>query len=124
MSQENLIVEARSRLIWGESPEQVLQYLVDKGVSDQQAKGIIKMVQGERNAAIRGAGINKIITGILMGTAPAIAWFSTAWLGFIFTKILAVAILIAAVGLWRIVSGAMMLFAPHMEKGDLSKLSD
>ena len=63
MNSDDLISEARAKIIWGEPPHSVRTFLISSGVPEFEADAKIEEFQAERNAEIRSVGIRKAIVG-------------------------------------------------------------
>jgi hypothetical protein len=134
MSDESLITDARTKLIWGDAPEQVYHYLQTEGVNEQRAWVIIQSILDERNAEIRAEGKAKILSGLRIGTPSVIVWFvficlwnlywdaSHLMMASIFLRVAILAMIFIIFALWRIGTGASMLLRPKSKKGDLAKI--
>ena len=70
MKPDDLITEARAKIIWGEPSSSVRSFLTSNGMSETDAAATIEEFDAERNAEIRKIGIkNTIIGGVLTGLA-------------------------------------------------------
>ncbi|MCF6311411.1 MAG: hypothetical protein L3J39_03075 [Verrucomicrobiales bacterium] len=114
--QGNLFVtlhdEAHARIIWGESAEQVTEWLGKQGLTEGQAEALVKSSLAERYLEVRKSGLRMILTGGLMlvvGAAPIVGAF------FGITNILDwwldVAVMLALLGFSRLLTGAWQLFS-------------
>jgi hypothetical protein len=131
MKREQVLIEARAKIIWGEPAADVRSFLLANSVSDADAAVAVKGFIAERNAEIRKFGIRKIVigAGLAISTALLFYWeyqhqFSagttirsrgsalgfTAF-GFIY-------------GLWKLIDGIFDLVRPQTEDGSISDMSD
>src|SRR6516162_9551119 len=70
MNTDELIVEARAKIIWGEEPASVRNFLVSNGMSANDAEVKLRDLIRERNAEIRKLGVRDVlIGGALVGGA-------------------------------------------------------
>jgi hypothetical protein len=113
--------EARAKISWGDSQDDVVKYLMLQGFSAPEAQALVKDLFKERLAALRIKGIRKIAVGCLAMCAPIFAWGAMAHIGIISAKLLGASILVALWGIWELLNGIVMLVAPKMESGDLAE---
>src|SRR5438067_1197483 len=118
MNPDQLISEARARIIWGDSSSSVRDFLISNGISDSIADTKLREFGIERNRELRKIGLRKVLLGIVL-IAPAgitlfVAFFhGTASSGII--KALAVVFLAGCYGLWKLVKGIIYLVRPQTE---------
>jgi len=145
MLSAHLNAEARAKLIWGDPPETVLEFLQTQGVNKQQAEGFIASIKRERLATVRSSGIKRIIVGAWLVVPLVVALPLAFWLNYwyeanpdpatagytfhyiagrIAGRICVLAFVAALFGLWKIITGIFLLVDPQSQKGDLSKLPD
>ncbi len=124
MNGDKRVMEARAKFMWGESAAQVFKFLQEQGMSEKQAFALLAGFKQERTAEIRGSGIRKMVHGTLLICVPFVAYAGFQYLGFISERLLLYCIIVALVGLWRISNGAIQVFLPQTESGDLSHLND
>ena len=74
MITDDLIVEARARIIWGDEPASVRCFLTSNGMAAAEADAKIKELTLERNAEIRKLGIRDVLIGVVL-VAAAIIFF-------------------------------------------------
>jgi hypothetical protein len=117
---EPIVIDARAKIIWGESPEKVLTFLQSKGVGDKEAFGLIEELQKERAASIRADGIKKTWVGVLFVLAPVAYYFASMYIGYWSLKFFAALIVLGAVGLAKITNGLSMVLRPRAVTGDLA----
>lgn len=120
---ETIVVDARAKIIWGESPEKVLAFLQSKNVGDKAALELIDALLKERDASIRADGLRKIWVGAGLCAAPAAYYLVSLFVGTISLKLFSVLLLLGLVGLVRLVSGLGMVLRPRGHKGDLSNIN-
>src|SRR5438876_201834 len=73
----------------------------------------------ERAATIRFKGISKMVIGSLLICIPIAAWFIFNSLGYILVKTFGFMIVAGFYGVWLVVQGTGMFFAPKSEPGDV-----
>jgi hypothetical protein len=127
---DKLILEARAKIIWGESSSSVRAYLIANGISETDADAAIKVFNQERNAEIRRRGIKNI----LIGLPPVVA--SGVLLHLIYRspsngsfkigagKLVGLLCLAGFYGLWKLVNGIFNLFRPQSEEGSISDITE
>ena len=59
-----LYSEARCKIIWGESPDSVKEYLIESNLQSDQAQGILDALLEERYASVRKNGLRKLLKAI------------------------------------------------------------
>jgi len=121
---EPVVVDARAKIIWGESPEKVLAFLQMKGVGDKDAFALIEELVAERAASIREDGLKKTRTGALFVLAPVVYYYATRSMGYRGAKGFAVLLVLGAVGLGKLTNGLSMVLRPRAVKGDLANAED
>jgi len=115
--------EARAKTYWGDSREEVTKFLMMNRFSAAEAMEIAEGMFAERSATIRGAGVKKIVIGGLMVLFPIVAWiFFIAVIHLIFIKIWALTIMVGLYGMYCLIKGLIMFFAPGSEPGDVSDM--
>jgi hypothetical protein len=113
--------EARAKISWGDPPEEVIKYLMIQGFSAEEASALVKDMFRERAATIRGDGIKKIAVGIALMCVPIVAFFIFMSIGVIYTKILAITIMLGLWGMWTAIKGIFMAVAPKSQSGDVAE---
>src|SRR5437868_6150716 len=117
---EPIVVDARAKITWGESPEKVLAFLQSKSIGDKDAFELIEELHKERAASIRADGIRKTWIGVLFVLAPVAYYFASMFIGYWSMKFFAALIVLGAVGLAKITSGLSMVLRPRAITGDLA----
>jgi hypothetical protein len=113
--------EARAKISWGDSQEDVVKYLMLQGFSVPEAKELAQALFKERLAALRVKGIRKIAIGTSMMCVPVIAFLFFAHFRYFPIKLLAVAGMVGLYGAWEALNGTFILVAPKMESGDVAE---
>lgn len=115
---EKILTDARARIIWGESPQSVRDFLVSKGVSLEAAEKKILEFRLERNRELRRIGLRNVLTGGVVILAASIAlylWFRVGWSSSGIIRALALVLLAAVYGFWKLVKGIVYLLRPQSE---------
>jgi hypothetical protein len=130
MDTEQLITEARAKIIWGEDAESVRAYLTSNGLPGPEADEQIKAFNHERNLEIRKMGIkNTLLGAVLTGVSGGLIYFMltrsemphfTTRAG----KGLGALMLGAGYGLWKLVNGIVYLVRPQSEHQSISDLEN
>ena len=92
-----------------------------QGFSAEEASALVKEMFRERAATIRGDGIRKIVVGIALICVPIVTFFIFMSIGVIYTKILAITIMLGLWGLWMAIKGIFMVVAPKSQSGDVAE---
>jgi hypothetical protein len=116
--------EARAKVIWGEDPDQALNFLRVNGFSDDEALAIVHDVLRERLSAVRSVGFRKMMIGLGMIAVPVVAYLVMKSAGVIFLKLLGVAIAVGLWGAWKVMQGSLMILFPSAEHGDIADQMD
>jgi hypothetical protein len=119
MNRDALISEARARIIWGEPHEAVCEFLTSNGVSAMEAAARIQAFKRERNAEIRGRGLQSTLIGIALLVVTSIllylAFGGPEFGGDIHS--LAFCLAAGCYGLWKLTTGIIYLLRPQAEDG-------
>jgi len=121
-SRAQALHEARAKMLWGDSYDEVLKFLRMQGYSPAEASAAVTEMFQERVAMIRANGIQKIIIGSILVCIPVILFLILLGTGFLFMKLLAIPILFGIWGVWLVVKGTLMLLAPKSEAGNASEM--
>ena len=112
--------EARAKMIWGDTPETVTNYLRMQGFNKEDAEALVRDLVKERKSAVRGIGSRKILTGVGLIFVPIITLIIFLSIGVILLKVMAVAVMVGLWGCWRILNGVIMFLSPKSQPGDLA----
>ncbi len=113
-------IEARAKISWGDSPDEVIRYLMLQGFTATEAKETVDVLFKERLAELRVKGIRKIFTGIGLMFVPVIEGLIFVMVHLIFLKLMAIGVMVGLWGVWQLLNGIVMLAAPKMESGDVA----
>ncbi|HXC36635.1 MAG TPA: hypothetical protein VNV43_12220 [Candidatus Acidoferrales bacterium] len=112
--------EARAKVMWGDSKEQIVSYLMVQSFSVAEANELVTKLFSERAAAIRSNGIGKIIKGIGCMCVPVIALLYFLSIHYIPTKLFGLTVMVGLWGFYLFVKGVLMAVAPKSERGDVA----
>jgi hypothetical protein len=130
MNSENLIVEAKARIIWGDEPESVRSYLISNGMSDAEANVKIRELTMERNAEIRKVGLRDVLVGmVLIGAAGAFFYsiLASSHLPSVSGtrgKAYGILVIAAVYGLWRLMNGIVRLVRPISDHESIPDITE
>ncbi|HSY74366.1 MAG TPA: hypothetical protein VK810_02760 [Dongiaceae bacterium] len=130
MKPDKLILEARARVIWGESPSSVRDFLTSNGIPKTEATAKIKEFYAERNKEIRKINLKKILIEFTLLGASAFMLYNSFYGSF--AKVLgsvrpggfSVGILAGCYGFWKLVSGITCLVRPQLENESIAEILD
>jgi hypothetical protein len=125
MISDQLTTEARAKIIWGEEPASVRDFLISNGIPSKVADAKIGEFVRERNQELRVIGVRDILVGfVLFGTVSVATWACARH--FIFTsgfvKLYAGGVLVGAYGFWRLVKGISYLVRPQAEHKSIADI--
>jgi len=112
--------EARAKIFWGDSKDEVLKFLMRNGFTAAEASIHVNEMFLERCVNIRKNGFWKIIYGSLMACVPVGAWFYFESIKILPIKIFALLIMVGLYGTYQAVKGTIMVIAPKSEPGDVA----
>ncbi|HEY1662485.1 MAG TPA: hypothetical protein VGI03_08710 [Verrucomicrobiae bacterium] len=107
--------EAKAKILWGDSKEEVIQFLMMQGFSVNDASELVQVAFKERAVAVRAEGIRKVFIGLGMMFGSVIS-LPFARLSF---WLLGMAGIAGLSGFWMALNGTLMALAPKSEKGDI-----
>ncbi len=134
---DKVVLEARARIIWGESFSSVRAFLVSNGISESDADAQIQEFAIERNREIRSIGIRSVVVGVLVTcSAGGVLYWIATWIlppgaarvyglggNSVITGVI-VLVAIAVYGLWRLVKGIVYLVRPQSELKSIPDISE
>ncbi len=121
LPREQALNEARAKMMWGDDPQQVLNFLLRNNYERDEASELVAVMRQERLANLRSDGIKKIGMGIGLVLVPIVAYFFFASIGYLPLKILAVTVMVGLYGAYQTVQGIFMLVAPKAVRGDAAE---
>lgn len=113
--------EARAKMMWGDSVEQVTAFLKVKGINHSEALELANKLFQERAAIVRSNGIKKIIGGSVLVCVPIVAYFVFRAIGRFPIKISMICYGIGIYGAYMFITGIMAVVAPKSEQGAVAK---
>jgi hypothetical protein len=128
-----LMFEARAKISWGDSPQEVLKYLMINGIPHEEANEFVNDLFDQRAAAIRSRGILYIFAGIGLVCVPIVMWFvaqrasevynwgHTSHLTSRAMRGLLITIGIGLGGIGLLIKGLFMFFSPQSSSGDVAE---
>jgi hypothetical protein len=112
--------EARSKILWGDDPKQVIMFLRGNGYSPQEATEIVNEFVAERVKTVRAEGLAKVIRGGALMFVPVFALIGFLKYRFFPVQVLGVAMMIGCYGFYLLIKGLFMMIAPKSEGGDVA----
>jgi hypothetical protein len=129
-----VLFEARAKISWGDSPQEVLKYLMINGISHEEANEFVNDLFNQRAAAIRSRGVLYIFAGIGLICVPLVMWVigqrasavyywghSSSGLTSRAMRALVITIGIGLGGIALLIKGLFMFFSPQSSSGDLAE---
>jgi len=120
VDRETAATQARAKISWGDSPEEVTRYLMLQGYSVPEAQELVAELFQERLVDLRKKGVRKIIVGSGMMCVPVIEYLAFVSIGIIFLKAMALGVMVGLWGAWQLLNGILLIVAPKMESGDVA----
>ena len=130
MYHEQLITEARAKIIWGEDAESVREFLTSSGMPGPEADQQITAFNLERHQEIRKKGVKHTVIGavvtvvsgsliyLLLAMPQGNHWSTSSG------KILGLLMLAAGYGFWKLTTGITYLVRPQSERKSITELSE
>jgi hypothetical protein len=113
--------EARAKMMWGDSMEQVISYLMIQGFSHPEASNLAENLFRERSSSVRASGFRKIIIGAALICVPIFATLVFLSMGVFMLRLFGISIAVGVYGAWLVINGLLMAAAPRSEIGDISR---
>jgi hypothetical protein len=113
MRTDNVISEARARIIWGEAPSSVHDFLVSNGIESAVADTKLEEFSLERNRELRRIGLRSFLIGVLV-TGIAGVPICIAFHLHTFNRALAMLMLGVLYGVWKLAIGSIYLVCPQL----------
>ena len=130
MEFDQLIADARAKIIWGESASEVREYLVSHGMPGEKADAAIAEFNQERNLEIRRIGTKNVFIGAVLVGVSSIAIYliyansSNRVISVGIGKIIGILACVGLFGLWKLTNGIIYLVRPQSEDKSITDLSD
>lgn len=113
--------EARAKVSWGDSQEEVIKFLMIQGFTYPEAQALVQSMFKERTSAIRKNGVKKVFLGCGMICVPIVSLIIFLSVGFLPLKIFGLTVVIGLWGAWVVLKGTIMMIAPKSEPGDVAE---
>jgi hypothetical protein len=120
MDREQAEQEARAKVSWGDSPEQVLSHLMIQGFSLEEASGIVNDLFEERAAEVRRKGFKNLAIGLFLIALPFGMWFYIQHLKMPPGRLFVLTCLVGLGGVAVLFRGIFMVVAPKSQRGDVA----
>jgi hypothetical protein len=130
MNPDELIVEARAKIIWGEEISSVRDFLISNGMSVSDADARIAEFTHERNVEIRGRGIKNILIGaVLIIGGSILLYYSHATANTPMGRVrsgkgLVGLVIVMLFGLWRLVTGIILVAWPKSDHRSIPDMEE
>lgn len=121
---ESLIYEARARIMWGDKPDQVMEWLHENGVGEQISRDIIRTSLIERAKEVRSRGVSEAVVGLLIAAAGGAGIGGMYYIGFMQSRVFALCGLAIAFGAFRLLRGIGWILEGGKTSGSVSNLGD
>ena len=123
------MLEARARIIWGEPPLSVHEFLTSHGVPTAEADSKIREYQHERNTEIKKIGIRSIAIGLVVASLTTLAMYFMLWpldRGSIAyaKKGVAAVVFVGLYGLWKIGIGLVYVIFPQSVRKSVTDIGE
>jgi len=112
--------QARSKMLWGDGPEEVTKFLMMQGLSADEASSLTAVLLKERVRMLRGMGIRKICVGLGLTCGGGVSLVMMVHNHVLFFKLPYVASFVVFWGAWLVLKGLFMTLAPKSEPGDVA----
>jgi hypothetical protein len=112
--------EARAKIFWGDSTDEVVKFLMRQGVSVAESQELVAAMFQERARTIRRNSVKKVVVGTSMMCVPVIFFLVCSNVGYLPLKLFALTIMLGLWSAWMVLKGTIMFFAPKSEPGDVA----
>lgn len=128
MTREQLMVEARAKITWGDEPGAVRVFLLSNGMSPAEADTQLQQLITERTAAIRKAAVrDAVIGGAILCLCAGFIFHGLKYPSRLFPTRQGQAMIFAGFvglyGIWRLVRALFYLVRPQSETAPLTDVS-
>lgn len=113
--------EAHAKILWGDPLDEVVKFLMRQGISAPEAQELVGPWFRERTRTIRRNGIIKVVLGTTMMCAPVVFLIVSLMAGSLLLWPFALTIMVGFWGVYQIIKGIFMFFAPRSERGDVAE---
>lgn len=122
-------LEARARIMWGDSPDDTRQWLLETGIDGRRSDEIIREFMDERCAEIRREGKSEIYVGVKLFFAATLivllrlTIFEKYFYEYTIDKIYGIAMMFFAYGLWKFLRGMNFFYRSPEIRGSVGDLT-
>ena len=120
VDRETAETQARAKISWGDSQDEVIRYLMLQGFSAGEAKDFVAVLFKERLRALRLKGVRKIFVGIGFMCVPIIELIIFLAIKVIMMWPMALGVMAGLWGAWQLLNGILLIVAPKMESSDVA----
>jgi uncharacterized protein YjeT (DUF2065 family) len=126
MNEAPIIVEARAKIVWGDSPQVVREFLVINGIDQATADAKIREFQNERNRDLRKLGLVNLVVGVplILSAIGVFCYFVPHSFSSGMAKGLTGVVIAGLFGIVKVIRGVSYLLRPQSEHGSLADLPD
>jgi len=129
MNPNNVIVEAKARIIWGEKPSSIHAFLTSNGMSTTDADRTIQELITERNQEVRKIGVRGTCIGAVIICAVVIdIWYNFDHPSELFPsrqgRAMFLMYFLGLYGIWRLIGGLFHLLRPQLETQSISEITE
>jgi len=122
---EKLISEARARIMWGESQDEVRECLAEQGLDTMGIDEVLRACIAERGALVRKRAIIEIMAGLGLIVMPTsvllVLWFV---IGIMISGVFAAGIAISLYGTFRLLRGIGWMTSGANFHGSIADLGE
>jgi hypothetical protein len=120
VDREKVAAETRSKVLWGDAPEEVLKFAMMQGLPRDDASELVEELMQERVAELRGIGTRKMVIGAALICVPVAAYLGFMHIGFLPIKLFGLTCMVGLYGGYQAFRGAFMVLMPRSEAGDIA----
>jgi len=113
--------EARAKIMWGDSTEAVIKFLLIQGFTREEAANLVGAMFRKRAITIRRNGIRKMVIGSVLICVPIAAWIFFASMRILPIKLFALTVMVGVWGGCMLFNGTFMFATPKSTPGDVSE---
>jgi hypothetical protein len=119
---ENAIWEGRARIMWGEAPDAVAQWMRNQGVENRLVEETIRTCLKERDAEVRRRGLIQTLSGVGIVGAAVAAYIAMISTGYVVRPVFVMCLLAGLYGSWQLANGAFLLFSGASARGSVGAM--
>jgi len=120
---KNIVIDARAKVMWGESRSDIQTWLYSQGLTEQQVRAVLRATIKERGREVRKIGIRDIAIGIVAGLGSVLIFVSEhrnplsdnrgAWV---------LGILLGGISIWILIRGFDRLIGGSKHRGSITDM--